>query len=138
MPTILIVDDDFPSRRILARILEQAGHTVYDAENGYDGVRQAAAHPFDLAIVDLMMPEKDGIETILELRRAHPDLAIIAVSGGGDLGMGKDFLQVASQLGADRVLQKPIEGEGLISAVEELLSSSGKAQAEPRARAASK
>ena len=137
VPTILVVDDDFPSRRTLARILERAGHTVHEAADGDDGLRQASTRPLDMAIVDLMMPEKDGIETILELRRDYPEIAIIAVSGGGALGMGKDFLHVAVQLGADRVCQKPIEGEDLTAAIEELLSSPQFASAKSRARVGS-
>ena len=135
MPTISIVDDDFPSRRTLAQILERAGQTVREAANGYEDLRQASAHP--LAIVDLMVPEKDGIATILDLRRTYPELAIIPVSGGGDLGMGEDFLNVAAQLGADRVCPKPIESDDLIAAIEELLSSARKGHAHTPAKVAS-
>jgi len=134
VPAILVVDDDYPSRRTLTRPLERAGH-IHEAANDDEGLQQVSAHPLDLVIVDLMMPEKDGIDTILELRRSRPELAIIAVSGGGELGMGKDFLHVAARLGADRVLSKANRRRGPRAAIEESLSSprivSGKSRVSP-------
>ena len=121
MANILILDDDITSRRAIALLLQQRNHRVYEAAHGYEGMRVVAKQPLALAIVDLMMPEKDGIETIIELRRADAAIGIIAISGGGDLGIGKDMLGIAARLGADRVFQKPIKGSELIAAVEELL-----------------
>ena len=129
MANILILDDDLSSRRALALLLQQQKHNVYEASHGQEGLRLAAKQPLALAIVDLMLPEKDGIETIIELRRSSDAIAIIAISGGGDLGIGKDMLQIAKQLGADRIFHKPIRGAELTAAVDDLLARNGAARA---------
>lgn len=121
MANILIIDDEIPARRILGRILEKRGHRLYEASDGAEGLRLVAEQAIDLVITDLLMPEIDGIETILELRRSHATVKIIAISGGGDYRCGTDFLRAASALGADRVFQKPFSSGNLIPAVQELL-----------------
>jgi DNA-binding response OmpR family regulator len=120
MPRILIIDDDPAMCSLLARALERSGHQTFTASDGGDGLRLAAAEPPDLVICDIVMPDTEGIETILALRRARPDVGIIAVSGGG-LVSPSTYLALASAAGATRVFEKPFDLSALLSAVDELV-----------------
>jgi len=119
MARILIIDDDPQMRPTLRRILESAGHMVLEATNGAEGLAAFKSHTPDVVVTDIIMPEKEGIETILALRRLAPNLGIIAVSGGGLAG-NADFLTIAEKLGADLSLQKPIRAVDLIAAVKRI------------------
>ena len=121
MARILIIDDEPNLRSTLRRTLHQAGHQVSEAGNGAEGIDSYERDPPDLIITDILMPEKEGIETIIALHRADPDLPIIAISGGGHSG-GMDFLCSAEKLGARHTLSKPFRGDQLLSAVSESLS----------------
>ncbi len=121
MANILVIDDEAPMRRFVARALEKQGHAIAEAADGAEALRILAEHPIDLVITDLLMPETDGIETIIELRRLYPATKIIAISGGGEYQSGVGFLRAAESLGADRTLTKPFEFRQLIPAVEALL-----------------
>ncbi len=116
MPKILVIDDDILVRRTIARILERSGYEVVLAEDGVQGVASFRSERPDLVITDLIMPEKEGIETIIEMRREDPNARIIAVSGGGRLG-SMDFLVVAGKLGASEILRKPFEPAELLGCV---------------------
>lgn len=121
MKSILVIDDDNDVRKCIRNILEQAGYSVLEAENGIVGMDIFRRDKADLVIVDLFMPEKEGIETIIELRKEFPDQKIIAISGGIP-GYGPDnFLNIAQKLGADSSLDKPFNMAQLIDAVEKLL-----------------
>ena len=120
MPLILIIDDDDQLRGMLREMLERAGYEVADAPNGKEGIRLYRENPADLVVTDLIMPEKEGIETIIELRREFPDVKIIAMSGGGTIEAEK-YLRMAKGLGAVRTLTKPIERKELLEAVRELI-----------------
>lgn len=120
MAQILVIDDDELVRNTLANMLSSAGHAVAIAEDGRSGTRAAAAAAYDLILVDILMPEKEGIETIIELRRQLPAVKLIAISGGGRADQ-VDFLEVAKQLGADAALRKPIPMKRLIETVDSLL-----------------
>jgi DNA-binding NtrC family response regulator len=121
MARILIIDDDEQMRLMLQQMLTRAGHRVDPAANGLEGLALYRSHPADLIITDLIMPEKEGLETIIEFRREFPLAKIIAISGGGRVG-SMDFLPLARRLGAARTLAKPFEREQLVEAVEEVLS----------------
>ena len=121
MARILIIDDEPNLRSMLRRMLHQAGHQVSEAGNGAEGINLYERDPLDLVITDILMPKKEGIETIIALHRADPDLPIIAISGGGRSG-GMDFLCSAKKLGARHTLSKPFRGDQLLSAVSESLS----------------
>src|SRR5210317_1834310 len=108
MPNILIIDDDNQFRTMLRKMVERNGYEVIEASDGKEGIKLYRKNPTDLIITDLIMPEKDGIETIQELRKDFPDVKIIAISGGGRLGP-HDYLHLAKMLGAQRTLTKPIE-----------------------------
>lgn len=116
MARILVVEDEDAFRGMLAEILSREKHEVTTAANGSEAIKLARASVFDLVITDLIMPEKEGIETILELRHISPSTKIIAMSGGGR-GSAKDYLLAASQLGASRTLAKPFSRQELLDAI---------------------
>ena len=120
MAHILIIDDDDQFRAMLRQLIERNGHEVTDASGGKEGIRLYQENPTDLIITDLIMPGKDGIETIQELKTISPQVKIIAISGGGRLGPD-DYLHLAKMLGAKRILSKPINLSELSKAIEELL-----------------
>lgn len=108
MARILVVDDEEIVRVTLRQMLEKAGHQVFEAANGLEALRAFEKREADLVITDIIMPEKEGIETIMELRQRKPDLKIIAMSGGGRTGT-MEYLHLAKSLGADNVLPKPFK-----------------------------
>jgi CheY-like chemotaxis protein len=119
MATVLVIEDDQEVREYLVAVLSRAGHTVSAACNGRDGVARFQEQPTEVVITDIIMPEKDGIETILDLRREHPQLKVIAISGGGR-STPENYLHSARLLGADRAIRKPFKNEEILSAVSEL------------------
>jgi CheY-like chemotaxis protein len=121
MATILIADDEASVRDVIHRILLVDNHRVIEAVDGEETVRMVRAEKPELALVDLFMPRKEGLETIMQLRRQFPDLKIIAISGGNP-SHGMSFLDIAKQLGAHRTLAKPFAMETVLSAVAELLA----------------
>ncbi len=121
MARILIIDDEDELRSMLRQMLEQAGHEVTEAVNGAEGIQSYERDRHDLIITDIIMPEKEGVETIIALRRADPDLPIIAISGGGRLE-ATDFLTMTKKLGARRTLSKPFRRDQLLEAVGECLA----------------
>ena len=125
MSRILIVDDDPHVRNMLERVLRKADHDVETAENGKEALRVHRERPADLIVTDIIMPEKEGLETITELRKSFPAVKIIAISGGGRIGPAQ-YLKMAEILGADRTFSKPFNPSELIAAVEELLAQPGK------------
>ncbi len=121
MAHILVIDDEEMARFTVRDMLEAAGHEVTEAINGDDGVALQLVHAFDLIITDMIMPKKEGVETIIELKQANPDQKIIAISGGGRT-RNMDFLQMAEQFGADRILAKPFTEDELLESVDTCLS----------------
>jgi DNA-binding response OmpR family regulator len=119
MAAILVIDDDPEIRDIMVETLRAKRHTVAAASNGRDGVQLCWAHPPDLVITDLLMPEKEGLETIQEIRSKRPDLKILAISGAPE---GWKTLEMARKLGAQRTLRKPFLPDELLAEVEQLLS----------------
>jgi DNA-binding response OmpR family regulator len=117
---ILIIDDEDQARRMLHQVLERAGYEVVVARNGSEGLERFRAEPTDLIITDILMPEKEGLETIMDLRREFPQAKIIAMSGGGRAG-NLNFLAIAEVLGAQRTLHKPFELQEMLTAVRDLL-----------------
>jgi len=120
MERILIVDDDHETRVVLEEILTRAGYSVSVALGGSDAVRCWRTARIDLAVVDIWMPEKDGLETIMEIRRITPNAKIIAMSGVKTAGP-MDPLALAARLGARQTLRKPFLGEELLHAISDLL-----------------
>lgn len=122
MARILIVDDDDAVLATMRKTLERAGHTITVASNGEDGLRLFRADPTDLVITDLYMPEKEGIETIQDIRAEYPDAKILAVSGGTISGTEGPLVD-AELFGANASLAKPFTPEELQRMVEQLLAS---------------
>ena len=120
MSRILVIDDDQQVRMLLWEILTDEGHEVVEAINGVEGMRKFHEKPADLVITDLIMPEREGLETITMLRREFPNLAVIAISGGGRVG-ASDYLPIARMLGARKVIAKPFSSAEILQAVQELL-----------------
>ena len=126
MSAILLVDDDTSVLDVMSEMLRLEGHEVTVAENGREAMRYVASDVFDLVITDLIMPEKEGLETIADIRRGNARLPIIAISGGGRLGP-MDYLETAKFIGADATLAKPFARTELIQAVDGLLAQPGAA-----------
>ena len=120
MASILVVDDEEGVRSIVSTILVRAGHEVTTANDGVEALRIVDRQAVDVVITDLIMPEKEGVETISELRRRFPEIKIIAMSGGG-LGGALDYLRLARALGAAQTLSKPFDRETLLKTVEAAL-----------------
>lgn len=121
MRNILVVDDDKSLRDLLAAILREQGYSVQTAEEGNAALSHMESEKFDLVISDIIMPGKEGIETIREIRQAHPDVQIIAMSTGGSLGNAQ-ILEYARMIGAHEAIRKPVELQGLIDTIERMLA----------------
>jgi len=121
MYSILIIDDDKLMRLALARILISAGYNVAQAADGDEGLRLHRLHSFDLVITDLIMPDKEGIQIIRELRKENNKIKIIAMSAGGR-GGATDYLKWARLMGAKQCLSKPIKRDELLQAVAAVLA----------------
>ena len=121
MKRILVIDDDPMLCGFCTTVLSNEGYQVYVASNGHEGLRLLRQEPFELVITDIFMPEKEGLETIMELKSAFAGVKIIAISGGGTIKR-ELTLQMAKDLGADHVLEKPFEVETLINTVAEVLA----------------
>ena len=129
MARILIIDDESQIRSMLRLMLERSGYEVIEAADGMEGIRQYRDNPADLIITDLIMPNKDGIGMIIELKKEFPKVKIIAMSGGG-VNRPEGYLDGAKKLGATRTLTKPIDRDEMLSAVRETLKDDT-ASAEP-------
>jgi YesN/AraC family two-component response regulator len=102
------------------KMLEMEGHEVDLAKNGKEGIDMINLRPPDLVITDIVMPEKEGLETIREVRKKYPTLKIIAISGGGRLD-SNEYLEPARHFGAARIIKKPFQKSEMVNAVRELL-----------------
>lgn len=116
MARILLIEDDSAQREILRLILENLGHTVSEAADGSDGLARFARDGADLVLTDLIMPGKEGLETIQEFQQSHPAVKVIAMTGGARIG-ANDYLRVAQRFGAVRVLRKPFTRQDLQEAI---------------------
>jgi CheY-like chemotaxis protein len=119
--SILVMDDDPSVRTTLKFVLEDSGYTVALAENGRVGLALYCTLRPDLVITDIIMPDKEGIETIIAIRKRHPTARIIAISGGGRRG-DTQFLRLAKSFGASHVLAKPFTPEELLNLVTQCLT----------------
>lgn len=121
MIKILVIEDDNSFRNVLMQMLEKAGYEVIQAENGNQALSICEDFKPDLVLTDIIMPDKEGLETIQELLSICPDLKIIAMSGGGRFGPNS-YLPLAQKLGAKKTLQKPFMREELLNAISEVLN----------------
>jgi CheY-like chemotaxis protein len=120
MAVLLVIDDDAGMRKLMVRTLSAGKHQVLEAENGREGLKMMEEHKPDVVITDILMPQKEGIETIREVQERAPNTRIIAVSGGG-MSHNLMFLDVARAFGAHAVLAKPFRPAQLVDVVEQVL-----------------
>jgi CheY-like chemotaxis protein len=118
--SILIIDDEPQFRRLFIKKLAKLPYTVIEAENGDEGLKRFLENKPNLVITDLVMPKKEGIETIIELKKTTPGVKIIAISGGGRNTPGS-YLDIAKQLGAAHVFTKPVDWEKMLAAIQEMV-----------------
>jgi CheY-like chemotaxis protein len=118
MPSILVVDDEDQIRHLIRETLEQSGYHVTEARDGKEALQQCRLAPVDLVIMDILMPDQDGLETTATLRQEFPNVKIVAITGGSEMIGILNFLDVAKMLGAHRALQKPFEMTTLLDTVE--------------------
>lgn len=120
MARILVVDDEDLVRFSVRQMLEDEGHMVVEAADGVEGIAHLEGQSFDLMITDIVMPRKEGMETIAEARQMQPDMRVIAISGGGPVGQFH-YLELAKQFGADAMLAKPFKKQELVAMVDSLV-----------------
>jgi len=123
MSSILVIDDDQQVCGVLREAFEVAGYQVRIARDGHEGTAQYRAAPSDLVIIDMLMPGKEGFETIRELRRDFPTIKIIAISGGGEHAH-VNLLDLAKQVGANHTLKKPFKMQELVELATSILAES--------------
>lgn len=121
MAHILVIDDESQICLMLRSWLESEGHSVLDARNGNEGLKSFIENSPDLVITDLVMPEKEGLETISELKKSNPQVKIVAISGGGR-NQPEIYLNMAKKLGAVKIFKKPIRKENFLNAVNQLVN----------------
>ncbi len=120
MAKILIVDDDEQIRLMLSDLLKRSGSTVDQASDGEEAINKFNTNHYDLIITDILMPGKEGIQTIQELKKNNPNLKIIAISGGGHIESNV-YLDMAKKMGADLCVPKPLDMYNFIDTVKKLL-----------------
>lgn len=120
MARILLVDDEVLVLQLFEAVLQLEHHDVTTASDGNAAMAALAQGTFDVVVTDIVMPDKEGIEMIMEMRKLKPDLPIIAMSGGGR-GSSADYLEMAALLGAKKTLAKPFSTQALVDAVSDVL-----------------
>ena len=118
---ILIIDDEPALRDLFKALLEAQGHEVAVAHHGREAIAMLGERSFDLVMTDVLMPEQDGLETIMQIRGRWPKLRVLAMTGGGHLD-AHYYLRVAKNLGATSLLQKPFSADELLHAIRGLLT----------------
>ncbi len=117
MADILVIDDDEDLRNTIITLIESVGHTPHGAADGAEGLAILGATKIDIAITDIVMPEKEGISTIIDIKRDFPNIGIIAITGYQD-----SYLTYAQQLGADLAIRKPLDLPVLMEHIEDLIA----------------
>ncbi|WP_026988885.1 response regulator transcription factor [Fodinicurvata fenggangensis] len=130
MADIIVADDEEAVRTFITRYLEQAGHHVIAARDGTEVLSIIESQNVDAVILDILMPEKEGLETLIELRQRGKAFPIITISGGSG-SQNSDYLELSEKLGANCSLQKPFSGEALVTALGQLLLQTKDSAEEP-------
>lgn len=124
MSTILVVEDDRQMGEMICRTVEAEHWKCLSAKDGNEALRLCEEHEVDAVVCDLIMPEKEGIETIVEMRQRWPGLPVLAISGGG-MRPGEHYLEIARRIGVRETLAKPFEPDELVARLRSLLDSVG-------------
>lgn len=117
---IIIVDDEEQIRDSLSILLKKQGHKVDIAETGNEAVLLCEINEYDLLITDIIMPDMDGVELIIQIKKDYPEMNIIVMSGGGNFGGTENYLQIAKGLGVNKIFNKPVRMDALFEAINEL------------------
>mgnify|MGYP001118774848 CR=1 FL=1 len=120
MAIVLVVDDDPTIRAIVTELLREERHAIVEAADGDEALRALDETPAELVVLDMLMPNRDGLETIMEIRRRHPAVRILAISSGGNIGVS-NLLGMARVFGADETLAKPLSFTTFADTVNRLL-----------------
>lgn len=120
MGHILIIDDEPQIRRMLRNWCEAEGYEVVEASDGREGIQSFRKHLSDVIITDIVMPNTEGVETIVTLKKEFPDVKIIAISAGGQF-QHQGYLELARLFGADHAFEKPFTKQDLMAAVRQLM-----------------
>ena len=129
--SVLLIDDDPQLLQLMTAAFARAGYRAYAAANGRVGVQLLAQASPDLIVTDIVMPEKEGIAVIIEVKARAPNAGVIAISGGGAYGRSDSFLQWAAELGADAALAKPFLMSELVATARRVLDRTGARRAVP-------
>jgi DNA-binding NtrC family response regulator len=121
--SILVADDEESIRKLMQQWLKNGGHTITAVGNALEGRAELAKQNFDLVITDVLMPDGDGLNLITAIKQSHPDVRILAISGGGRYLQGQDYLKMARGLGAHAIVHKPFTFEELTAGIEEAFAS---------------
>ena len=116
--TVLVLDDEVSMREYVRSVLEKNGHRVFEAKDGNEGMTIAKANPPDLVITDIVMPDKEGLETIRDIKTLYPACCVIAMSG---MVYAETYLSMAQSFGAQVVLHKPFTRSELEAAVQSVM-----------------
>lgn len=122
LKSLMVVDDDDQLRNLLKEIFSRMNYQVITACDGSDALKKMMQVKVDLVILDIIMPEKEGIETLSDIRVIYPETKIMAVSGGSQLLSAPILLNIAQKMGADEVIKKPFDLNEIIDAVDKLLN----------------
>ncbi|MBF0409354.1 MAG: response regulator [Candidatus Riflebacteria bacterium] len=121
MARILIIDDDELVNGMLVQLLSNEGYEVESTIDGNCGLKLWETRQFDLVVTDILMPEKEGFEIIIEIRKKNKTVPIIAISGGGKIGP-EEYLELAKTFGANHVFLKPFDTRSFCLAIKKCLS----------------
>lgn len=122
MAKILVVDDEQNIRNILRESLKRDEHEIFEAGTGQEATEILSSQAIELVITDLVMPGKTGLDLIMEIKEKHPDLTIIAISGGGGINGRFDYLPIAELIGANNIIKKPFSINEIKKSVSDLLA----------------
>jgi DNA-binding response OmpR family regulator len=120
MPRILVTDDDADLRATLQKLLSLRGYAVDVGRDGLEGARMLQQQPYALLITDIVMPNQEGLESIIQADKRYPEMRIIAMSGAAKTST-EVYLRVAKNVGADFVFQKPFSPREMLEKVRELI-----------------
>ena len=121
MANVMVVDDEESVRKLFKDILSDSGHVIIEAANGEEAVEVIKEMSVDLVVTDLVMPEKSGLELIMDIAENHPGMPIIAISGGGGITGRFDYLPIAKLIGAKKIISKPFKVDEIRELINNIL-----------------